>query len=809
MKDWKDSIVSCLNHKCQTRSFKRAWIISSAVIVVLMAMLIVTIAKTNLMQNTEERTLSELQSTVKMQASAFEDQLAEQYQPLRLIADMLANGRHFTSEKIQPSLNSIVDTFNLRTLALVGTDGNAIKCIGEDIGNISNRSCFRQTMNGGKSAYCEYIESNKSDPDSRVMFALPAYDLAGNFLGVLVGCKDIKVLENSIFAQSSLFNSSSGIVIGDDSGELFSMNKSAYRYIGKSSPGKENEVNDEWTKRLRKMKSTETKVMTIDDTKYFVACNVTTVNSWKIYSIIDEKNAARTNSENSIRTKSTILYIIAILMLLIAYVITLSWINLKREKREASIIKQYNNNLRNILRETHCAVVEYDVKTEKIVTIQENFGNLNLKLLNGSMAEYEKYKHGHPEFDFEELENEIEIAKEKGKTCSFETILAPNSDSFYWLRTKLIPILNENGELVRVYCVLFDVSDLHKDHETAWDTYSQVPGAVYRQILSEPLHVNYYSDGLCKMLGYTRDEIDEMIGENHLYSLLVYEEDRPQFKTFLRNLSKEGGTASCEYRMIRKNGDVFSVIDTMDAKWSSSGIMYGYSMVIDANKYQEEQQRLEQELVQTKDQLSQSRLKNAGSQMQPHFLYNALSSIREIVLEDPLYAADLIYDFTIHLRACIRSMSNDKLVPFSQELENIRAYVNIEKMRFGDRLSVEYDCPEMDFDIIPLSIQPLVENAVRHGIFDRGKVGGTVFIRTARRDDKVLVVVEDTGTGFDFEEIMEEVEQDERDSSGLVNLIFRFETLMNAEVSVESKINVGTIITVAIPAEDGRKEGEE
>lgn len=251
--------------------------------------------------------------------------------------------------------------------------------------------------------------------------------------------------------------------------------------------------------------------------------------------------------------------------------------------------------------------------------------------------------------------------------------------------------------------------------------------------------------------------------------------------------------------MICKDGSSLIVSDTMDAKQNSSGIMYGYSIVTDLSKYKELQEKTEAELQKTREQLDLARIKNSNSQMQPHFLYNALASIREIILDDPEYASDLVYDFTVHLRACIKSMSNDNLIPFAQELENIKAYVNIEKMRFGDRLNVEYDCPETDFEIIPLSIQPLVENAIRHGVYERGADGGTVVLRTLRTSDNLLIQVEDNGVGFDFNTTMSEVKAGTRDSTGLFNLIFRFETLMKAKVTVESCVGNGTKITVAVP----------
>ena len=199
--------------------------------------------------------------------------------------------------------------------------------------------------------------------------------------------------------------------------------------------------------------------------------------------------------------------------------------------------------------------------------------------------------------------------------------------------------------------------------------------------------------------------------------------------------------------------------------------------------------------------LKEARFKNSMSQMQPHFLYNALGSIREIILDDPQYASDLVYDFTTHLRACIKAMSNSDLIPFEQELTNINAYVNIEKMRFGDRLKMVYDIKKTDFKIVPLGIQPLVENSIRHGVYKRGKAGGTVTVRSYG-DDKgnVVVQVADDGVGFDFEQVKAEIASGKRDSTGMLNLIFRFEKMMGAKVDVQSTVGVGTTVTVTFRA---------
>ena len=194
-------------------------------------------------------------------------------------------------------------------------------------------------------------------------------------------------------------------------------------------------------------------------------------------------------------------------------------------------------------------------------------------------------------------------------------------------------------------------------------------------------------------------------------------------------------------------------------------------------------------------ELENSRIKVMVNQMQPHFLYNALSAIQTIVKSDPDYAYRLIYDFTVHLRSNIRALSSDEQIPFKDELKNIRAYMNIEQMRFGENLKVSYEIDCDDFTVIPLSIQPLAENAARHGVYPKGDKGGTVTIRSYEAVSSYIVEVEDDGVGFDIKEVLEK----KSDSVGLKSLIFRLKSLMNADVAIDSKPGVGTRATVTIP----------
>ncbi len=763
---------------------------------------VISMSRMNIEQNVESRALSELQSTVGMQASAFEDNMNEQFRGLRLVADMLANGRHFASEGIQPTLSSIVRTFGLCSLCLADMDGNTTDYQGNNIGSCSDRDYFREIIDGSHTQVCEYLAETKATNEPRVILSIPAYDENGEMLGVLFCSKEIAVLEDSFFTHTDLFDTTAGIFICDASGQVIAANENGYNYFEKQNVTGDASLNiNNLSESMQYVYETgKAQHIEIDRSHCFAVYTPVDDCGWGLYCLVDEASAVETYRDNRKRIENTISAVGFVFVAAFVYIFILGRLYLKRKTKDALSIKSNYENYKSLLREARCAVVEYDLQNASLKVIAPGDEKLRLDLLNGSLDVYDKFRQAHPEYDFNELKTELELAKADGKTYSFESILTANGEKLCWLRTMIIPITDEDGTAETILFAIFDVSDAHRETDALSEMYTNIPGGVHRCYLDKPIHVEYISDGFCKMLGYTHEEIDKIIGPERKYSMLIFEEDRPSFSAFARNLSIHGGTETCEYRMICADGSLLAVSDTMDAKRSSSGTMYGYSVVIDFHTFKERQQSLQNELTDVKHQLEQSRIKNATGQMQPHFLYNALSSIREIVLEDPQYASDLIYDFTIHLRACIRSMSGERLVTFAQELENIRAYVNIEKMRFGDRLRVVYDCAETGFDIIPLSIQPLVENAIRHGIYERGAAGGTVTVRSARGDNCFTVCVEDDGVGFDFNAIMAEVKSGKRDSNGLYNLMFRFETLMNAKVAVESEIGKGTKITVTIPS---------
>ena len=138
---------------------------------------------------------------------------------------------------------------------------------------------------------------------------------------------------------------------------------------------------------------------------------------------------------------------------------------------------------------------------------------------------------------------------------------------------------------------------------------------------------------------------------------------------------------------------------------------------------------------------------NLALQMRPHFVYNVLMSIYYLIDQDQNKARQVILDFNTYLRKNFSAIAAEYLIPFSDELTHVQAYLAVEQVRFEDILSVEFDTPHTQFKLPPLTIQPIVENAVKHGVDpDLGPMH--LSIRTRNTEDGSLVIIEDDGRSF-------------------------------------------------------------
>ena len=188
------------------------------------------------------------------------------------------------------------------------------------------------------------------------------------------------------------------------------------------------------------------------------------------------------------------------------------------------------------------------------------------------------------------------------------------------------------------------------------------------------------------------------------------------------------------------------------------------------------------------------------SQIQPHFLYNALNTIKYLTKKDPKTAEKAIVKFSSYLRANMDSLTLKEPIPFKKELEHVQNYIYIEQLRFGDRLNVEYHIEYEDFTIPPLTVQPIVENAIKYGINQRVD-GGTVKISARETQNSILVTIEDNGVGFD----VNEQKDDDRSHIGIKNIKTRLKEMSHAGVEIHSVKGEGTKVTIILPKEEKAK----
>ena len=179
-------------------------------------------------------------------------------------------------------------------------------------------------------------------------------------------------------------------------------------------------------------------------------------------------------------------------------------------------------------------------------------------------------------------------------------------------------------------------------------------------------------------------------------------------------------------------------------------------------------------------------------QMRPHFIYNAMMSIYYLCARDPKKAQQVTLDFTTYLRKNFTAIASENTVPFSDELEHTRAYLAVEQVQFEDSLFVEYDTPHKEFRLPPLTLQPIVENAVKHGM-DPEYAPLYITIRTRETDSGSEIVVEDTGPGF-------APADDEREPHiALENIRQRLEIMCGGKLTIRPHEGGGTVVAVIIP----------
>ena len=185
------------------------------------------------------------------------------------------------------------------------------------------------------------------------------------------------------------------------------------------------------------------------------------------------------------------------------------------------------------------------------------------------------------------------------------------------------------------------------------------------------------------------------------------------------------------------------------------------------------------------------------SQIQPHFLFNALYVIQEICHTDPELAAAEIGNFSRYLRHNMSSIAINSPIPFTEELQHAKRYVQLQQLRFGNKLDVLFDIQCKDFMMPTLTLQPIVENAIRYGVRQNEEGMGTVHVSTTEHDDWYEITVKDNGPGF----IPGQAVNDNMSHVGLENVRERLKRISGGRLVINSVIGEGTTVKIVIPKE--------
>ncbi len=244
--------------------------------------------------------------------------------------------------------------------------------------------------------------------------------------------------------------------------------------------------------------------------------------------------------------------------------------------------------------------------------------------------------------------------------------------------------------------------------------------------------------------------------------------------------------------------DYFDVAETLYNKNVCSKIMFavlaiaylvrGIRYVIMSQQALVREKKLQAELTDL-------RIATMLSQIKPHFIYNTLGTIEQFCVDSPEKAKDLVHKFALYLRGNFVEIGNAAPIRIAQEMEHVKHYVSIEQVRFPD-MQISYDIQADKFLVPALTVQPLVENAIKHGLMGL-ETGGKVEISTYENEDGYYICVKDDGVGFD-----ETAMQDGKPHIGIANIRTRIESMCDGTLTINSIPGAGTTATIWIPKEE-------
>ncbi|WP_026651690.1 sensor histidine kinase [Butyrivibrio proteoclasticus] len=224
--------------------------------------------------------------------------------------------------------------------------------------------------------------------------------------------------------------------------------------------------------------------------------------------------------------------------------------------------------------------------------------------------------------------------------------------------------------------------------------------------------------------------------------------------------------------------------------------LFAYSLEENAQTLLKQQYKISKQ----NDELEDMQMRVALSQIKPAFLYDTLNAVYDLCDDDK--AKDLVRNLAEYLKNDVDSIQSVEPIPFEKELAHTKIYLNIEKERYKDQFDVEYKIDYSDFTIPALTLQPLVENAVKHGVtkMPEGQKG-LITIRTTKEYSNIEIMISDNGAGFDIDKYKEkEKEKGDGKLVGIRSVRKKLELMKYATLSINSAVGRGTTCVINIPS---------
>ena len=271
-----------------------------------------------------------------------------------------------------------------------------------------------------------------------------------------------------------------------------------------------------------------------------------------------------------------------------------------------------------------------------------------------------------------------------------------------------------------------------------------------------------------------------------LGELFVYHKEKPEKKEFIWLIAFPAALAA----------DILIYIFSGSSRWSIAVLLWAaFNLLFRAAGFISEAIEQEHLLRKREEELREAKVRSMTQQIRPHFIYNTLTSVYVLCREDPEQAMDVIDNFTTYLQSNISAISAAELISFSDELQHTKAYLAVELIRYGDKLTVNYELKYTAFRLPPLTLQPLLENAVKHGV-GTGHFPEHILVRTELENNTAVLTIEDDGPGFDPSQL------NDKPHIGLRNVRDRLELMCSGSLDVQSTPNRGTIVTLRVPLGD-------